>query len=547
MELNQRLLCDLELLLTGAFAPLKGFLTEKDYKSVVSKMRLSTGELWPIPIVFPIDGKIKERIKHEESIILKNIYGKNIARLFIEDIYKPNIAKECRKIYGTEDTNHPYVSIVKGYGNDVWYVGGRVECISMPEYFDFEEYRLTPEKTKIFFAENKWRTIVGFQTRNPMHRSHVELTKYALTQTKTEDAKLLIQPIVGVTQECDIDYFTRVKCYRLILSKYPENTVKLCLLPLSMRMAGPREAIWHALIRKNYGCTHFIVGRDHAGPSTKKKTGESFYEPYAAHELLEQYSEELGIIIIKTKAIVYVKDLDEYRSADDVPDGMEILSISGTEQRRRLKENEEIPEWFSYPEVVKELKKNIVPLDKRGFCVYFVGLSGSGKTTLANAVWAKLQETTNRPITILDGDIVRKNLSNGLGFTKEDRSVNVRRIGFVASEIVKHHGIVFCANIAPYEEDRQWNRKLISQYGGYIEVFVDTPMEICEERDVKGLYKLARKGLIKQFTGISDVFERPKNSELIISDYGDLRKAMITVLDKLIDFGYINGPKICRC
>jgi len=511
-------------------------------------MRLHTGELWPIPIVLPIDAKTRSKLKHEKTVILKDICGKNIARLFIEDVYKPNLSREYREVYGTEDENHPYVSYLKSLG-EVWYLGGKVVTISPPDHYDFEKSRLSPEQLKIFFAENGWtqHAIVGFQTRNPMHRSHIELTKYALKQTGDPEAKLLLHPIVGVTQEGDISYHTRVRCYNLILGKYPEGTVKLSLLPLSMRMAGPREALWHALIRKNYGCTHFIVGRDHAGPSVKTKEGNPFYEPYAAHKLLDQFKSELGIKIIRAQNIVYVEELGEYLPLDEVPEGNTTLTISGTELRRRLQEDEEIPEWFSYPEVVQELKQSFPPLNKRGFCVYFVGLSGSGKSTIANAVRAKLQETLNRPITILDGDIIRKNLSTGLGFTREDRSVNVRRIGFVASEIVKHRGIVFCANIAPYKEDREWNRKLISQYGGYIEVFVDTPIEVCEERDVKGLYKLARKGLIKQFTGVSDTFERPQDPELTIRNYQDLQKAVIQVVDKLIELGYVDGPKICRC
>jgi sulfate adenylyltransferase len=542
IELSQRLMCDLELLLIGAFAPLEGFLTEKDYKSVVSKMRLSTGELWPMPIVLPINGKTKEKIKHEESVVLTDSYGRHIARLTVQDIYKPNIERECVKVYGADDMNHPYVQVVRGYGdkNDVWYVGGRVECISMPPHYDFEDIRLTPDQTKIFFAENGWDTVVGFQTRNPMHKSHYELTKYALSQTGDDNAKVLIHPIVGVTQECDVDYYTRVKCYKLILKQYPENTAKLSLLPLSMRMAGPREAMWHALIRKNYGCTHFVVGRDHAGPSSKRADGQPFYDPYAAHELLEEHGEEIGIQIIKSKMIVYVEDLQEYRAIDQVPKGMKTLAISGTEQRRRLRAGEEIPEWFTYPEIVTQLRESIVPMNKRGFCIYFVGLSGAGKTTLSNAVRAKLLERTDRPVTVLDGDIVRKNLSKGLGFSKEDRSTNVRRIGYVASEVVKHRGIALCANIAPYKEDRDFNRKIISKQGGYIEVFMDTPLDICERRDVKGLYKKAREGIIKQFTGISDPFEEPDDSEIVINDYQDLHKNIDVIINKLVELGYLN-------
>ncbi len=550
IDLSDRLLCDVELLLDGSFAPLVGFLNEQDYKSVVSDTRLANGKLWPIPIVLPIDGVLKEKIKHEEYVILKNSYGLPIAKLYVQDIYKPDIRKECKKVYGSNDKNHPYVSIIKNLvkesNDDLWYVGGPLEKINMPPHFDFQEDRMTPEQTRVFFADNNWSTVVGFQTRNPMHRSHLELTKYALRQVakdydygENSNPKLLIQPIVGVTQECDIDYYTRVKCYKLIMKEYPEGLAKISLLPLSMRMAGPREAMWHALIRKNYGCTHFIVGRDHAGPSFKKKNGDSFYGPYDAHELLEKHKDEIGIEIVKSKMIVYVKDIQDYMPIDEVPESMEVLNISGTEQRRMLRDGEEIPSWFTYPSIVEELRKSVVPLDKRGFCIYLIGLSGSGKSTIANTLKNKLQELVDRPITILDGDIVRKNLSKGLGFSREDRSTNVRRIGYVASEIVKHRGIAICSNIAPYEEDRLENRKLISGRGGYIEIYVNTPLQACEERDIKGLYKLARQGVIKEFTGISDPFETPEHSDIVLNDYKNLQGSIDTIVNKLKELKYL--------
>jgi len=524
IDLNDRLTCDLELLLNKSFYPLNGFLNEKDYKSVIENMRLANGKLWPIPIVLPIDEITKEKIKHEEYVILKNSTNLPLAKLYITDIYKPDLLQECLKVYGTNDINHPYVKIINDLTkNNIWYIGGKVKKINDPQHFDFINDRYTPEQMKIFFKNNNWNTIVGFQTRNPMHRSHYELTKYALTQAGT-DAKLLIQPIVGITQDCDINYPTRVRCYKKLINYYPKNTTKLCLLPLSMRMAGPREALWHALIRKNYGCTHFIVGRDHAGPSVKNKQGESFYGPYDAHNLLDKYSSELGIKIIKSQMIVYIKELKEYRPINNVPEGVTIMNISGTEQRKRLKEGTKIPAWFSYPDIITELRKSILPINKQGFCIYLIGLSGCGKTTIANLLKNKLSEFTPRPITILDGDIVRKNLSKGLGFSKEDRSTNVRRIGFVASEIVKHNGIVICANIAPYEEDREFNRNIISKYGKYIEVFINTPLDICENRDIKGLYKAARQGIIKNFTGISDPFEIPKKNDIILNDYNNIQK-----------------------
>ena len=528
--LNNRELCDLELLLNGGFAPLNGFLKENDYLSVLTEMHLSTGELWPIPIILKIPVEKYKEAKQHEFLVLTDKTNLPIAKLYIEDIYKPDLYLESVSIFGCDDDNHPYISeMLKN--KDIYYIGGKVEKIRLPVHYDFENIRLTPPQTRDYFKQNNWNTIVGFQTRNPMHRSHYELTKYAMKCTGNKNVKLFLNPVVGVTQECDIDYYTRVKCYKILVENhYPKGQVLLNLLPLSMRMAGPREALWHALIRQNYGCTHFVVGRDHAGPSYKKKDGNSFFGPFDAHELLEKYKDELKIKVVKSQFIVYVEKLEKYLPMDQVPRGMKILNISGTQQRKMLKHGEEIPDWFSFNDVVTELRKKYRP--KKGVCVYFVGLSGSGKSTLANALRQKLLEgDISQEITILDGDIVRQNLSKELTFSQKDRSINVRRIGYVASEIVKHYGIVICANIAPYSDDRKYNRELIEKYGKYIEVFVDTPLEICEERDVKGLYTLARKGVIKEFTGISDPFEKPENPELKILGDGDISETVNKILE----------------
>ena len=388
---------------------------------------------------------------------------------------------------------------------------------------------------KNYISQN-WSTVpvVAFQTRNPMHRSHYELTKYALDKAGP-NSKLILQPIVGVTQECDIDYFTRVKCYIKLLEYYPKDSVQLSLLPLSMRMAGPREALWHALIRQNYGATHFVVGRDHAGPSCKNEQGEPFYDPYGAHELLEKVKDQLQIKVVKSKLIVYVSTLNQYMPIDEVTEEHKqgIKMISGTEQRRLLREQQEIPEWFSFPEIIKELRKTVPTTNNQGMCIYLVGLSGSGKTTVSSHLVRELREylTGGRQITVLDGDIVRRNLSKGLGFSRQDRSTNVRRIGFVASEIVKHRGVVICANIAPYHDDREYNRKLISKHGNYIEVFVNTPVETCEKRDVKGLYAKARSGEIK-LTGVNDPFETPENAEITL-ETESINQQVAKVIDYL--------------
>ena len=535
LTLEERYLCDLDMLLLGGFAPLNGFLGEKDYNNVVENCRLSNGHLWAMPIVLPVSLEEHEKLKEVEKVVLKDKTGLPIALLEVEDRYKPDLKKECEMVYGSDDTNHPYVKIVMGLG-DVYYYGGKVEKIRDVMHYDFVENRLSALQSRELIQKNGWDVVVGFQTRNPMHRSHFELTKYAM-KLAGEGAKLLLTPVVGVTQACDVNYHVRVRCYQKLIPYY-NGEAELVLLPLSMRMAGPREALWHAQIRKNYGCTHFVVGRDHAGPSYKKKNGESFYGPYDAHLLLEKYKEEIGLEILLSKMIVYAGGV--YKPVDEVAEGEEVLNISGTEQRRLLNEGLEIPGWFTFPEIVEELRCEFKPMNRRGLCVYFTGLSGSGKSTLANFVMQKIMEREkHRNITLLDADIIRTHLSKGLGFSRPDRSANVRRIGYVASEIVKHNGIVLAANIAPYRDDREVNRELISSGGNYVEVYVKTGLDVCEERDVKGLYKLAREGKIKEFTGISDPYEEPENAEIEVDGGDDLSASVGKIIDWLIAREYI--------
>ena len=536
-----RLLCDLELLLNGAFNPLTGFMKEKDYNSVVENYRLANGEVWPIPIVYTINDDEIDKYSSHKTIILKDKTNLPLAHFHIEEIYKPDIEKECKGVYGTNDDNHPYVKILQSRPN-VHYIGGRVEKINLPSHFDFNSLRLTPDKVKKMKEERGIKNLVGFQTRNPMHKCHFELVKYALKQVGEPNTAALVHPVVGITQECDIDYYSRVKCYKKIMKHFDENEGILSLLTLSMRMGGPREALFHALIRKNYGCTHFIVGRDHAGPSYKTKEGKKFYGDYDAHELLGRLKDEIGIDVIVAKAIMYVKELGEYRCEDELKGGETCMHISGTEQRRLLRAGEDIPEWFSFKEVVSELKQVYKPNIKKGFCIYLVGLSGSGKSLLASTLNEALNEKlSGRVVSILDGDVIRQNISKGLGFSKNDRSTNVRRIGYVASEIVKHGGVCIAANIAPYDNDRLVNRQLIEESGGYFEIHVDTSLNKCEERDIKGLYKKAREGVIKEFTGISDPFEKPSRADLTLdnSNIEQISKNVNKILDLIKKEGYL--------
>jgi sulfate adenylyltransferase len=507
--LNQRQLCDLELLLNGGFSPLHGFLGRADYDRVVNEMRLADGTLWPMPIVLDVDEAFAARLAENAQISLNDIQGTPLAVLTVEDVYFPDRIAEAKQVFGTIDRTHPGVAELLDRTGSV-YLGGRVPGIQAPAHYDFTTLRQSPRELRDWFHQHGWHRIVAFQTRNPMHRAHRELTLRAAEQV---GAKLLIQPSVGRTKPGDVDHYTRVRCYRALLEHYPRDHATLSLLPLAMRMGGPREALWHAIIRKNYGASHFIVGRDHAGPG-KDSEGKPFYGPYAAQELLAQHEDELGIRIVPFPAMVYVANRDVYVPQTEVQQDDEVRDISGTELRRRLHDGDTIPEWFTFPDVVKILRERHPAHAPEGFALFFTGLSGSGKSTLAQAVLARVMETSSRSVTVLDGDEVRRHLSKGLGFSREDRDANITRIGFVASEVVRHGGIVICAPIAPYAGARTEARQLVEAHGRFVEVHVSTPLEVCEARDRKGLYAAARAGKIKGFTGIDDPYEVPASPEL---------------------------------
>ncbi|RYH08634.1 bifunctional sulfate adenylyltransferase/adenylylsulfate kinase [Tropicimonas sp. IMCC6043] len=536
-DLTPRQICDLELLMNGGFNPLKGFLGQEDYDSVVETMRLADGTLWPMPITLDISESFAATIEEGQDIALRDQEGVILAILSVSDKWTPNKANEAEKVFGADDIAHPAVNYLHNVAGPV-YLGGPIIGIQQPVHYDFRARRDTPNELRAFFRKLGWRKIVAFQTRNPLHRAHQELTFRA---AKESQANLLIHPVVGMTKPGDIDHFTRVRCYEAVLDQYPASTTTMSLLNLAMRMAGPREAVWHGLIRKNHGVTHFIVGRDHAGPG-KNSAGEDFYGPYDAQELFREYEAEIGVEMLPFKHMVFVQDRAQYEPVDEIADKdtVTILNISGTELRRRLAEGLEIPDWFSFPDVVAELRRTRPPRSKQGFTVFFTGFSGSGKSTIANALMVKLMEMGGRPTTLLDGDIVRKNLSSELGFSKEHRDLNIRRIGYVASEITKNGGIAICAPIAPYAATRRAVREEIEQFGAFVEVHVATSIEECERRDRKGLYKLAREGKIKEFTGISDPYDVPESPELRIdTETVDVDYCAQQVLLKLESLGLI--------
>ena len=509
--LNDRQLCDLELLSTGAFSPLMGFMTRSDYESVLDRMRLQNDQLWPIPIYLDV-GELQARgLEVGQSVALRDPEGFLLAIMHIEDIWQADRQKEAIKIYGTADRNHPGTDyLFSGVGD--YYLGGALEVISTPLHFDFKRLRMTPAEIRASFKKLSWKRMAGFLTHNPIHRPQFEMTINAMQQARTN---LLLLPIAGMTRPGDFDHFTRVRCYRHVVRHYPPDSHILSMLPLAMRMSGPREALLHAIIAKNYGCTHFITGRDHAGPGPDNN-GQPYYESNEASKLTETHSQEIGLTVVPFTEMVYLPFEDEFRSADQVPEGTQIISLSGSDIRKRIRTGRRIPEWATFPEVVEELQKAYPPPRRQGFTVFLTGLSGSGKSTIAKIIYARFLEIGDRPVTLLDGDIVRQNLSSELSFSKEHRDLNVQRIGFVAGEITKNRGIAICAPIAPYAATRSEIRRINENYGGFIEVHVSTPLEVCEKRDRKGMYAKARAGLIKDFTGIDAPYETPRTPEVRI-------------------------------
>jgi len=510
-DLTPRQLCDLELLMNGGFSPLTTFMGRADYESVRDRMRLADGTLWPIPVTLDVSDDIAAKLAPGGRLSLRDAEGVMLAALEVAEVWEPDREAEAAAVLGMTDPQHPGVDHLLNRSHRHC-VSGRLEGVQAPSHYDYRDLRHTPAQLRGQFSMLGWRRVVAFQTRNPLHRAHLELT---LRAAKEVEANLLIHPVVGLTKPGDVDHYTRVRCYQSIMPSYPHGTATLSLLPLAMRMGGPREAVWHGIIRKNHGVTHFIVGRDHAGPGSDP-SGKPYYGPYAAQELFQQFEDELEVKMVPFRQMVYVENRDEYMPEDEVPEGSRVLNISGTEQRRRLNEGKELPAWFTPPAVAAELRRSYPPRSAQGVTVFFTGLSGSGKSTIASVLLVKLMEIGGRPVTLLDGDLVRKHLSSELGFTKEHRDLNIRRIGFVAAEITKNGGVAVCAPIAPYDATRREVRKMVESGGGFILVHVATPLEVCEARDRKGLYAKARAGIVKEFTGISDPYEVPTDADVVI-------------------------------
>lgn len=532
LQLSARSVCDLELLAIGAFTPLQRFMGKADYQRVLDEMRLANGVLFPIPITLPVDEH--QSIKLDRDIALRDARNELLAILSVEEIYEWNLDEVAAKVFGTQDPRHPLVAEMNRWGNRN--ISGHLRVLQLPPHYDFQDLRLTPAETRARLDSFGRSNIVAFQTRNPLHRVHEELTKLAIEKM---DAVLLLHPSVGMTKPGDIDHYTRVRTYKALAQyHYDADRILLSLLPLAMRMAGPREAVWHAIIRRNYGANHLIVGRDHASPGVDSK-GKPFYDPYGAQELVEQFSKEIGVGMVPFRELVYLADEDRYETAAEVTPDQRVLSISGTEAREEyLSKGRKLPEWFCRPQVGEILAEAYPPKHRQGACIWFTGLSGAGKSTTAEVLAVKLLEY-GRQATLLDGDIVRTHLSKGLAFNKEDRDTNIRRIGFVAAEIVRHGGIVIAAAVSPYRSTRNEVRSMVGDER-FFEVFVDTPLEVCEQRDTKGMYAKARRGEIKDFTGIDDPYEKPLTAEITLDAVGrSPEENARLVLDQLVSEGFV--------
>ena len=532
LQISARSVCDLELLAWGAFSPLDRFMGKEDYQRVLDEMRLTSGHIFPIPITLPVE--LNPDIRLGQEIALRNAKNNLLAVMTIEEIYEWNLAEEAEKVYGSQDLRHPLVSEMHRWGKVN--ISGRLRVLPLVNHHDFKDLRMTPAQTRARLEAMGHQNVVAFQTRNPLHRVHEEMTKRA---SQDVDGVLLLHPVVGMTKPGDVDHYTRVRTYKALAEGYYDpDRILLSLLPLAMRMAGPREALWHALIRRNYGANHIIVGRDHAGPG-KDSNGNPFYGPYDAQEMVSKYSKELGVKMIPFQMLVYLPDEDRYEEISRITDKDKTASISGTQVREEyLYNGKQLPDWFTRPEVAEILSESYPPRYQQGACIWFTGLSGAGKSTTAEVLTALLMEN-GRQVTVLDGDVVRTHLSKGLGFSKDDRDTNIRRIGFVAAELVRHGGLVICAAVSPYRATRNDVRNMVGSEQ-FVEVFVDTPLEVCEERDVKGMYAKARRGEIKDFTGVDDPYEPPQHAEVILNTVDHLpEENAYVILDYLIDQGFV--------
>ena len=536
-DLTEPQALDLGLLLDGSFAPLDGYVDRVAHASVCGGLRLPDGRVAPMPISLDVDEPTARRTEVGGRLALRHPEGMTLAIVEVRDLFEIDVAAEARAIFGTDDAAHPGV-FRHLRETSRWRVGGPVVGLEPAPRHVLARWCKTPRQVRLEIAAHGLARVVAFQTRNPLHRAHVDLTARAMDAA---DAGLLLHPVVGRTAPGDVDAAIRMRCYEAVRARYPAGRTILAALPLAMRMAGPREAVWHATIRRAYGATHFVVGRDHAAPGPRPD-GRPFYGPYDAQRLLASFGPDLGITVLPFEERVCLPDERTWVARSEVPVGVTPLSCSGTELRRMLRAGEPIPAWFTYPEVASVLTEAFPPRPRQGFAIYLTGLSGAGKSTIARVLAERLDERGPRRVTVLDGDYVRKVLSSGLGFSKEDRETNLRRIAWVAAEVVRHGGVAICAAIAPYRAARREARERIEAVGGFVEVHVATALDVCEGRDTKGLYAKARAGLLRGFTGVDDPYEAPERAEVVVGTAGERPGAAAdAVLAHLTREGYFVG------
>ena len=505
----------------------------EDHQRVLDEVAVSAGGYWLREL--PVDPGPAIRVG--QAVALRNAKNELLAVLTIEEIYSWDRDEVAQKVFGTLDLRHPLVAEMHRWGS--LNISGCLQVLQLPAHYDFQDLRLTPAQTRDRLDEFDNQNVVAFQTRNPLHRAHEELTKRAAQDV---NGVLLLHPVVGMTKPGDVDHYTRVRTYKVLARRYYDpGRILLALLPLAMRLAGPREALWHALIRRNYGANYLIVGRDHASPGVDS-SGKPFYGPYDAQKLVERFRDELGVVMVPFRELVYLPEESRYEEVSRIPVQARTASISGTQVREEFLNNGKVlPAWFTRPEVAEILAETYPPRHRQGVCIWFTGLSGAGKSTTAEVLTVLLMEQ-GRQVTVLDGDVVRTHLSKGLGFSKEDRDANIRRIGYVAAEIVRHGGLVMCAAVSPYRATRNDVRNMVGK-DHFVEVFVNTPLEECEVRDVKGMYAKARRGEIKGFTGIDDPYEEPLHAEITLDTMtnGPEENARL-ILGYLTRHGFVRTP-----
>jgi len=497
LDLDWRQQCELEMLMSGAYSPLAGFMTRAQCVQVATEMKLDDGTFWPLPVTLGSRQKIAAELKPGDRVALRDGEGFMLAVLTVRDAWQDG---------------------------DSWHLGGRVEGASLPSHPDFVSLRATPAELRALLARRGWRRVIAWQAHHPMHRAQFE---FCLKSAIENEANLLLHPQVGGDITAAPGYFGLVRSFLAIRERFPAATTQLSLLPAPAREASARALLLRAIVARNYGCSLLIAG------------GEHLAQAHADLPVAE-LADKIGVQLIAYPRMVYVEDCAEHLPESDAPTNARLLTLSGEEFQRRMRAGLKIPDWYSFPEVLSELHRQSPPRERQGFTIFFTGLSGSGKSTLARALTARLMEMGGRSVTLLDGDIVRRHLSSELGFSKAHRDINVRRIGFVAAEITKNRGIAICAPIAPYRLTRRDVRAMIEAVGGFIEIHVSTPIETCESRDRKGLYAKARAGLIPEFTGVSDPYEVPENPELAIdTTHLGIDEAVQQVLLKLEHEGYL--------